>query len=116
MTTYYEYRHRPGYGRDDHMADEVIARAARRLGSGGCDDHIAASLGLVSHPVPLGGVEYRMPAAPGVRRRMERALSAAQQEFARRQDCWVYVACVRERNGVREVRRGSRWEQEDSDQ
>ncbi len=39
--THYIYAHRAGYGRDDHMADEIIARAARRLDLEGAGEYIA---------------------------------------------------------------------------
>jgi hypothetical protein len=92
--TYYEYQHVPGYGRDDYMAEEIIARAARRLGAVGADHYIAQAVGLASHPIPLGSVEVRVPGGPGVRRRMERALSAARREV-RHRDCLIEIVAYR---------------------
>jgi hypothetical protein len=133
-TTHYEYRHLAGHGRDDHMAGEIIARAARQLGMDS-DGYIAAAAGLASHAVPLADPCVRLPSAPGVRMRMERALEAARREVSRR-DCWIFVACVRTRTEdaqvvqriddygrrverrqwteVSEVRRGREWVRDDS--
>jgi hypothetical protein len=41
MTRYYTYRHRAGYGSDDHLAGELIARAARRPNQREADAAIA---------------------------------------------------------------------------
>lgn len=91
--SYYEYHHAHGYGRDDHMADEIIARAARRLGED-TGRYIAQAAGLASHSVPMRSMSVRLPAGPGVRARMERALHEARQEVARR-DCAISVVCSR---------------------
>jgi len=97
-TAYYHYHHAPGYGRDDHMAGEVIARAARQLGYD-TDHLIAQHMGLAAHAVPIGSCDVRVPATLGVqgrvRRRMTRALARAYREFARRPDCTIYVALCR---------------------
>lgn len=121
MTSYYEYVHRPGFGRADHLADEIIARAARHLGARGCDGYIAACVGLASHAAPMPGASVRLAAGPGVRRRMVAALRAAERELfgERYVDTWIVVECVRTRcyrRGeqvvrVHEVRRGRRWEE-----
>lgn len=92
MQSYYTYRHRAGYGRDDHMADEIIARAARRLG-GDTAGYIAQAVGLASHAVPMDSLRVSLPAAAGVRRRMERALRLASREVPRR-DCRIDVVRV----------------------
>jgi hypothetical protein len=101
-TTYYTYRHWQGYGREDHLANELIARAMRRLGLS-TGTYIAASMGLLSHPVPMASPDSRMSPAPGIRSRMETALRRAKLEMAccwgRRHgpDCSVSVECYRER-------------------
>ena len=125
MGSYYEYVHRPGYGRMDHLADEVVARAARRLGTSGTDEYIAACVGLASHTVPMAGVSVRLPSGPGVRRRMVAALRAAERETlgGRYVDTRIDIECVRTirwRRGEhrewphdavveRQVRRGRAW-------
>jgi hypothetical protein len=95
-TTYYEYVHSPGYGRDDHRADELIARAARHLGAAGASAHVITALGLVSHGVPMGAASIRVPAGRGVRQRMLRAIRAAFVE-CRQPSCAIGVRCYRER-------------------
>lgn len=111
--SYYTYVHRAGYGRDDHMADELIARAIRALGVPGAEASIAAAVGLASHAVPMDGANVRIPAGPGVRVQMERALRSARREFARRPDLSVTVVCCRKirRDGriIIEERHGARW-------
>lgn len=102
QVTYYEYAHLAGYGREDHLADEVIARAARALGLDGADAYIAEAVGLASHAVGNRAL-VRMPAGPGVRLRMERALRTARTEI--RADCRIVVRCLRE---VRERADGER--------
>lgn len=131
MSAHYEYVHRAGYGRMDHLADEIIARAARRLGASGADGYIAACVGLASHSVPMAGASFRLPAGPGVRRKMISALRAAEKETlgGRYVDTRIDIECVRTvRYGrgehrewpshavcVREVRRGRRWVEESVD-
>lgn len=75
----YEYEHRPGYGRHDHLADEVIARAAAYLGYD-TGDVIAQHMGLASHPVPLPGIELRVPNESGAWHRMHAALARARRD------------------------------------
>jgi hypothetical protein len=91
---YYEYRHIPGYGRADHMADELIARAARQLGYTEAQGYIAAACGFASHPVPQGSCTVRLPVARGTAARMRGALRRARREFLRDPDCWIAVAKV----------------------
>lgn len=114
--SYYTYESRPGYGRDDHMADEIIARAARRLGLAGAERFILQAAGFVSHAVGESA-EVRIEGTPGTRRRMERALSAARREVMR-PDCRIVICCYRTRwerdeDGalvrVTERRRGNAW-------
>lgn len=92
---YYEYIHRAGYGRDDHMADEIIARAARILGYA-ADGYIARAAGLASHPVPLGGVTVRLQADRGARQRMLSALRATRREVLSN-DCHISIVRMRVR-------------------
>ena len=111
MSTY-EYQHRAGYGRDDHLADELIARAARQLGCD-VDARIAAHAGFISHPCPIGAGTVRLPVERGTRARMEGALRRARNEFLHRPDCAVVVVCIRRRREdgmlVTEERRGRAW-------
>lgn len=115
----YEYQHYAGYGRDDHMADEIIARAARHLGFDGAGEYVLAARGFVSHAVPMGSPVVSLPCCPGVRRRMLSALRKAMREVLSN-DCAISVVCRRERlvrSGaewsrdtiVTEERRGARW-------
>ena len=80
MSTYYTYVHLAGYSRVDHLAPELIARAARRLGLD-TGSAIAAACGLVSHAVPSSCGEVRVSSSPTTRRRMLSALRAARGEF-----------------------------------
>lgn len=111
MATYYEYVHRAGYGRDDHMADEIIARAARHLGMD-TDGYLAQAVGLASHAVPMDRARVRLRAERGVRARMQRALRDARREVLSR-DTLIEIVCVRTvYEGdwrVREERRGRQW-------
>lgn len=88
---YYTYEHRPGWGRDDHLADEVIARAARQLGIAGTGSYIAQHLGLASHPCPNGTAEVRVAAVRGAKARMRGALRRARREFRRNPDCAIVI-------------------------
>ncbi len=100
MNAYYEYSHAPGYGRDDHMADEIITRAAGYLGLNGAGDHLLACVGLTSHSVPMGTSTIQLPVARGTRRRMETALRKAfafMREHKLARDTCIYVACRRSR-------------------
>lgn len=90
----YQYVHRPGYGRDDHLAGEWIARAIRQLGISGTDAYISAAMGFASHPVPMDLPEFSLPAGRGVRQKMEAALRRAAREFQRRPDCYIVVTRV----------------------
>lgn len=94
---HYEYVHQAGYGRDDHRADELIARAARILGLDGSHAYVAASVGLVSHAVPMGRAQVRLPAVRGARARMVSALRAARREIGHYVDTSIAVVCVRTR-------------------
>lgn len=94
MKPYYTYVHRAGYGRDDHMAAELISRAARQLGLD-TGDSIAQHVGLASHPVPLSSGEVRLASGPGVRAKMTRAMRVARAELVRRPDCVIEVQCHR---------------------
>lgn len=89
--SHYTYRHRAGYGREDHLADELIARAIRQLGISGVEGTIAAHLGLTSHAVPVVGVNVVLPARRGVKARMLGALRRARREVGRYWDCAVTV-------------------------
>ena len=82
--SYYTYQHVPGWGRDDHMASEIIARAATHLGIGGASREVAAAAGLASHSAPHV-VEVRLPVERGVANRMRGALRRAKSEVARSQ-------------------------------
>lgn len=93
--TYYTYIHRAGYGRDDHMADELIGRACRQLG-GDAGSYIAEACGLASHSVPHSAPNVRVPPGKSVRRTMERALRRAREEMAGRIDVVIDVVCVNE--------------------
>lgn len=98
-TTYYTFRHFPGHGRDDHMADEIIARAARRLGLD-TDARIRQHIGFASHSVPMGGIVISVPVARGAKARMLRALRAAKAEItAKYISCLVAVVKEREADG-----------------
>lgn len=131
--SYYTYVHRAGYGRDDHMADEIIARSARQLGLD-TGSAIAQHCGMASHSCPMPASEVRIPSAPGVRRRMLRAIRAAEREVLSH-DCLISVELRRTRrervrsyryveNGalvdvtewriVLEERRGREWREIDS--
>jgi hypothetical protein len=79
MSSYYTYEHCAGYSHDDHLADEVIARAAAYLGYD-TGDVIAQHMGLASHPVPLPGIELRVPNESGAWRRMQAALANARRD------------------------------------
>jgi hypothetical protein len=115
----YEYVHRRGYGGDDHLAEEVIARAARILGAQDAAERVAQCVGLQSHAVPMAAGTYAIDAGPGVRARMERALRAAYSEMPCRVDCLIEVVCVCVRRAsrdeysyptwLREERRGRHW-------
>lgn len=94
-SVYYEYLHQPGYGRDDHRADELIARAARILGLDGAHARVAASVGLVSHSVPMGSVFVRLPARRGTKARMVSALRSARAEIGHYVDTSIAVVRVR---------------------
>lgn len=114
--SYYEYRHYAGYGRHDHMADEIIARAAAYLGADGAGEHLLRCVGLADHAVGDMGCTVRMPYAPGVRAQMERALRQAYGDMRRNhwaRDCRIEVVCLRQRSGKRgietEIREGRRW-------
>ncbi len=115
-TQNYEYVHRPGYGRDDHMADEIIARAARILGLAGAGQYVQAATGMAPHPVPMGRARVSLPSGLGVRARMEAALREARTEVVCR-DCAIEVVLVRRRRveergrtyRVVEHRRGRDW-------
>lgn len=106
---YYEYVHQPGYGRDDHRASELIARAARILGVGGAGAYVAQALGLASHPVPIGSPVVRLPCERGAKTRMVAALRAAHREIGHYVDTSIAVVCVRERAGRVEYRFGRKW-------
>jgi hypothetical protein len=93
---YLTYEHRQGYSRVDHMADEVIARAVRRLG-GDTAGVIAQHVGLASHSVPMGRIEVRLPWSAATKRAMVRALREARGEFASRPDCVIIVCRYRRR-------------------
>ena len=110
MGNYYTYQHREGYGSDDHMADEIICRAARQLGID-TGTAIAAAVGLASHAV---GDSHRVeiPSGPGVAARMRSALRRARQEVGRN-DCCIEVVCMRylrTDDGIaHQIRRGREW-------
>ena len=95
MTPYYEYAHRAGYGRDDHRANELIARAARLLGLD-TGMRVAQCIGLASHAVPMGGATVRLDGAKA-RTRMIRALREARTEIGYYVDVSIVVVCRRER-------------------
>lgn len=81
MTTErYEYEHVAGYSRLDHLAEEIIARAARHLGLAG-DRDVARELGMVSRAVGGGSVRVSLPVARGTRQRMRGALRRAEAEM-----------------------------------
>jgi hypothetical protein len=65
MSNYYTFTHHAGYGRGDHLADEVIARA---LGAMGYDtgDRLLAATGFAAHSCPMPGIDVRIDAAPGI--------------------------------------------------
>lgn len=88
---YYELVHHAGYGRDDHLADEVIARAARILGLSGADGYIAAAAGFASHACPMEHAVVRLPVARGVAVRLRAAVRRAKREYLRRPDCCIAV-------------------------
>jgi hypothetical protein len=90
MSSYYTYVHRPGYGRDDHMAPEILARAAAILGLQGADHAVAQALGLEGHACPLGIPEIRISSGQGVRGRMAAALRQARRDSPRR-DCLIEI-------------------------
>jgi len=94
--SYYTYIHRAGYGRDDHRAPEIIARAALHLGLDGAEHAVLQSIGFASHACPLHVGEVRLPYAAGMRHKMVRALRLAFRE-ARQPDCRVDVQYRRER-------------------
>jgi hypothetical protein len=96
-TDYLTLWHAAGYGRDDHLAGEVIARAARILGWVDADDYIMAAVGMGAHAVPQGNPQIRVPYSPAAKRAMERAIRDARHEFARRPDCSVSVRRLRTR-------------------
>lgn len=95
---YYTFVHYPGYGREDHLADDLIARAVRQLG-GDTSHLVAQHLGLLSHAVPTNSLEVRLPAQRGVAARMRGALRRARREYPHRAygpDCAVVVELVEE--------------------
>jgi hypothetical protein len=106
---HYEYLHQPGYGRDDHRASELIARAARILGAGSTDAYVAQALGFAPHPVPMGSIAVRLPCERGTKARMIAALRAARREVGHYVDTSIAVVCVRERAGRIEHRYGRKW-------
>jgi hypothetical protein len=117
MANYYEYKHREGYGSDDHMANEIIARAARQLGFE-VDDQIAQCVGLANHSVPMTRFTVRSDDGPNVREKMERALRLAKNEVLRRNCCIEVVCCreIRQYDEIEEItrvryeeRRGNHW-------
>jgi hypothetical protein len=107
--SYYTIVHLPGWGRDDHMADEIILRAARRLSLASTAD-VARAAGLISSS-SCHARELRVPRAAGAKARVLRALRAAFGEI-RSNDCRIAVACRRERRGwVEQYDQSSRrWE------
>lgn len=90
----YAYVHHAGYGRDDHMADELIARAIRQLG-GDTGSAIAAHVGLASHPIPAPGVAVYLEGHEN-KRRMVSAMRRAKREPGVRgcHDCCIAVEAV----------------------
>jgi hypothetical protein len=92
--SYYTYVHWAGYGSDDHLADEWIARAARLLGVAS-DADVAEHVGMAAHAVHSGRGTVRVTHEPGVRARMTRALKTARAEFEHRPDCLVSVELER---------------------
>lgn len=89
IMTHYRYRHQPGYGGHDHMADEIIARAARRLGLD-TGAYITQAAGYAAHGVPMAHAVVRLPVGRGVQRRMADALRWARLEVTCR-DCRIVV-------------------------
>lgn len=115
--TYYIYSHHPGYGRHDHMAPEIIARALSYLGHDNMNHMILASMGFLSHGCPLNVHDVKIPSRPGMRRKMERALRRAYAFMRERSWAWdtyITVECYRERKSkdektVLEVRKENKW-------
>lgn len=87
---YYCYVHRSGYGQHDHLAGEVIARAARRLGLD-IGDRVAQCVGLASHAVPMVQATVQLAPVKGVRERMARALLSARAEMPIRVSCSIEI-------------------------
>jgi hypothetical protein len=89
------YQHRAGYGRHDHLAQEVIARAMRRLGYD-TEHLIAQHVGLAAHPCPLQAIKVRLIAkdakeAARIATQMRQAISAARCELPIRPDTRIDV-------------------------
>lgn len=88
---YVTYRHREGFGRTDHLADEIIVRAARILGLCG-DRPVAEAAGFASHAV--GQTHAVRLRGADAKKRMRAALRAARAEMPCRTDCRIDVVGV----------------------
>ena len=86
----YTYRHHPGRGSTDHLADEVIARAARILGLPGADAYVRQAAGYDAHAVPMPRPRVTLWGADA-RKRMEAALVEARAAMPCRVSCVIAV-------------------------
>lgn len=103
MSEYYIYRHRPGHGSTDHLAPEVISRAARILGLAGAQEAVNRHAGFA--PKTAGeAATVRLPKGRGVLERMRNALSEARDEMPCKVSLCIEVELRRERRSVDHIK------------
>lgn len=108
MSDYYVYNNKQGYGHTDHLAPEVIARAARLLGLAGADEAVLQHAGFASHAVGVSS-SVRLPYAKGVGKRMQKALDAAREEMPCRVSTCIEVQRRRETEDIEPISDCSRY-------
>lgn len=103
MSEYYIYRHRPGRGSTDHLAPEVISRAARILGLAGAAEAVNRHAGFA--PKAAGeAATVCLPKEKGTLERMRDALNEARDEMPCRVSLCIEVELRRDRRSVEHIK------------
>lgn len=88
------YRHHPGHGSTDHLAAEIIARAARILGLDGAEQAVRQTAGYAPAAVPMRAAVTLRGDGRSVRPAMTRAIRDARDEMPCRTSCCISIEQV----------------------